>query len=192
MPPQSAWGSPIPGQSAPAWQAPVAPPTSPSAPSEVKTGSPLGGILAIVGGALTIAGLFIPWVTNNQSNAGLSGWDLTSGDKGFMMSRGDLLTFESFDPYALLVLGFFGVLIGLVMFTGAARSIARVAVVLAGLAIIGILVRDWSSLSEVVSQKAPPEFEIATATGFYLSIAGGAVLAVASLMPAKRIAQQTV
>ncbi|MEO6627545.1 MAG: hypothetical protein ABIP03_03150 [Aquihabitans sp.] len=162
---------------------------SPPSTTGTHPGSPLGGLLAIVGGVLTIAGLFIPWVTNNQSDAGLSGWDLTSGDKGFIMSRGDLLTFKSLDPYFLLILGFLGIVIGLLLFTGISRSIARVVVLVAGLAIVGLLAYDWTSLSEVVSQNAPPEFEIATATGFYLSIAGGAVMAAASLMPAKKVKQ---
>lgn len=169
---------------APAWNAPGAAPVA-VAPPKPKGGSPIGGLLALVGGVLTIAGVFSPWVTNNQTDAALSGWDLVSGDKGFKVAANSFLAFESADPYALVALGAVAVVLGVLLFTGAARTVVRLAAIVVGLAIIGLLVRDWTSLADVVTKNAPPEFEISSALGFYLAAAGGVLTALAALLPAR-------
>lgn len=166
--------------------APVTIPTPAPAADGVSGGSPVGAILALVGGVLTLVGTFLPWVTSNLSDAGLSGWDLTSGDKGFRLPDGSLLTFESLDPYALLVLGALSLFIGVMSFGPATRKPARALAVVAGLAVIGFLVRDWTSLAGVVSDEAPVGFEVESAIGFYLAIAGGGLTALSALMPAKQ------
>jgi hypothetical protein len=148
-------------------------------------GSPAGAILALVGGVLTLVGTFLPWVTNNLTDAGLSGWDLTSGDKGFRLPDGTLLTFESLDPYVLVALGALSLFVGVMSFGAATRKVARLLAVVSGLAVIGLLVRDWTSLASVVSDKAPVGFEVESAIGFYLAIAGGGLTALSALMPSK-------
>lgn len=162
----------------------TAAPTTPAA-GKAGGGSPLGALLAMVGGVLTIVGTFLPWVTGNLSDSGLSGWDLTSGDKGFLMSSGSLLTFESADPYALIALGVLALILGALSFGGATRRLARVAAVLVGIGILGLMVRDWTSLAAVVSDQAPADFSVSSAIGFYVAIAGGAVVAISALMPSK-------
>jgi len=175
-------------------QPPTAPPPPSSSPaagtgrSGTGGGSPLGAILALVGGVLTIVGTFLPWVTNNLSDAGLSGFDLTAGDKGFLLPDGTMLTFESPDPYALVALGALALLIGVMSFGATTRKVGRILAVVGGVAVIGLLVRDWMSLAQVVSDNAPASFEIRSAIGFYLAIAGGGLTALSALMPSKTAA----
>jgi len=148
--------------------------------------SPIGAIVAVIGAVLTIVGVFTPWVTNNQTDAGLSGWDLTSGDKGFVLTGGGLLTFKSADPYLVLLLGLVGLIAAVVLFMGRARSVGRVVSVIVGVLIVGLVIRDWTSMADVVSTRAPSSFEISSSTGLYLCIAGGALLVLAAIMPAKK------
>lgn len=176
-PPPTTAGPPIAGAPAPGIEGPR--------PAGASEGSPVGAILALVGGVLTLVGTFLPWVTSNLSDAGLSGWDLTSGDKGFRLPDGSLLTFESLDPYALVALGALSLFVGVMSFGGATRRVARILAVGTGVAVIALLVRDWTSLAAVVSDKAPVGFEVESAIGFYLAIAGGGLTALSALMPAK-------
>ena len=162
------------------------PPATAPASSPNAGGSPAGAILALIGGVLTLVGTFLPWVTNNLSDAGLSGWDLTSGSKGFLLPDGSLLTFDSPDPYALLALGALALFVGVMSFGPATRKVARVLAVVSGLVVITLLVRDWMSLAQVVTDQAPTSFEVSSAFGFYVTIAGGAITALSALMPSKR------
>lgn len=157
----------------------------PQAPRPAPAGSPLGAALALLGGVLTLVAIFLPWVTSNLSDAGLSGWDLTSGDKGFRLPDGSLLTFESLDPYALLIIAAAGIFTGIMAFGGNTRGLSRVLGVVLGVAVIGFMVRDWTSMADVVKDKAPADFRIESAIGFYLALAGGALLAVSAAMPNK-------
>lgn len=205
--PAGAWSAPAPPTSAPpsAYGAPPAAPTTPTgqipawsptnwegAPQAsgqaVKTkqsGSPIGAVLAILGGILTIVGIFLPWVTSNLSDAGLSGWDLTSGEKGFRLPDGALLTFDSMDPYALLVIGVLALGTGVLALQGGSRNLSRVLGVVLGVLVIGYMVRDWTSLADVVETEAPASFEVSSGIGFYLTIAGGALVILSALMPSQ-------
>ena len=171
----------------PGWQeqAVAAPPSTKSA------GSPLAAVLAALGGVLTLIGTFMPWIGSNLSDAGLSGWDLTSGDKGFLLPDNSLLTFESMDPYVLLALGVAGLLVAVMSLNGSTRSLAKIVGLIAGVAVIGFMIRDWTSLASVVKDNAPGNFEISSDFGFYLSIAGGAVIAFSALMPAHKPSEPT-
>ena len=140
--------------------------------------------MAALGGLLTLVGLFLPWVKSGSSDAGLSGWDLTSGNKGFLTDSG-MLTFESMDPYILLVLAVGGLITALLAFSAGTRSTSRILGVVAGVGIIGLMIRDWTSLANVVETKAPSTFEVSSAIGFYLAIAGGALVLLSALMPSQ-------
>jgi len=54
-----------------------------------------------------------------------------------------------------------------------------------GLGIIGYIIRDWTSLASVVQEKAPSSFEVSSDIGFYLTIAGGALVLLSALMPSQ-------
>lgn len=174
--------STAPPPEAPAWQAGGAPA---AARQPSKPGSPLGAVLAVLGGVLTLVGIFLPWVTSNLSDAGLSGWDLTSGDNGFRLPDQSMLTFESIDPYFLVAIGAVALFAGVMALGGGTRMVSRVLGVVLGLAVIGLMVRDWTSMADLVQQEAPATFEIESAIGFYLTIAGGALLLVSAVMPSK-------
>lgn len=184
-PPPGGWGQPAaPPQQQ--WQTPAdATVASARADGSSSDGSPIGAALAVLGGALAIAGTFLVWVTNNATDSGLSGWDLTSGDKGFLVG-GRLLTLDSPDPYIIVALGVVAVVVGALLFTGTARNVMRLVAVVTGVAIVGLLARDWTTMASVISDNAPTSFEISAAPGFYLVGAGGVLTALAALLPAKK------
>lgn len=176
--PQPAW-APTGAAPPPTWQAPPA-------PAKAKRGSVLGGILGILGGLITALGAFSAWVSGSVTGSSLSGWDLTSGDKGFRLASGALLTFSSSDPYAVVGIGVVGMIVGVLLITGTARTLLRLLSVLLGIGVLVLLALDWSSLASVVADNAPSSFEITAEPGFYLTGAGGVLLILAALMPARK------
>jgi hypothetical protein len=132
----------------------------------------LGGIAGLSGGALTLAGVFSGWVTLGDTGT-VSGWSLAEGE-GLL---------ESNDPYLLVALGALAVIGGLVLFTGAARTLTRVAMALVGVAIVTITALNWLSIADFVETNLPSSFEATAAVGFYLAIAGGGITALAAVMP---------
>lgn len=168
--PAQGWGAP-PG-AAPQWGAPAPASTGNGTQTD---GSPIGGVIAMVGGVLALVGLFTAWVGSNQTDATTSGWDLISGDKGL----------KSNDPYLILALGIGALVIGLLLFTGVARPLVRIAAVVVGVAVIAVALRDWLSIVDLVKD-ASSDVEITAQFGFYLTIAGGIVTAAAALLPAQR------
>ena len=172
------WGA-QPGGPPPSW----APPAqsgpgvwgAPATTSSTAKGSPIGGGVALIGGVVALIGLFTTWVTGDVADA--SGWDLTK-------SSGQL---TSKDPYFLLVLALAAIVLGVVLFTGAFRPVARIAVIVVGLAIVGLHIRDWTSITHVVETNAAfLNQSVDAGFGFYLGIAGGVVAAAAALLPSAK------
>lgn len=169
-------GSPTwapPGAAAPgAWgsQPLVAP-----APS---TKSPLGGIVAIIGALLTIAGVFSGWVTLDpgSNSETVSGWSLTTGD-GILKSN---------DAYVLVALAIVGALLGVLLFTGVARPLVRIATVLLGVGVVVVALLNWMAIASFVEDNLPSSFTAKQAVGFFMAIGGGVVIAIAGLLPAKK------
>lgn len=162
--PASAWGGQPGGAAAPAWQ------TTPT-PQETGKGSPLGGLLALLGGVAVLAGLFTPWITGDVAKA-ISGWDLTSGDTAF----------KSNDPYALLALGAAAIVIGILLFSGGLGGLAKLAAIAVGVATVVVCVIDWMSITDVVKDKFAASANVSAGFGFYLTIAGGTLAALAGLL----------
>lgn len=170
-PPQQQWGgAQAPGQQ---WGAPPA--TSSSAAGT--GGSPIGGLVALVGGLLTLIGLFTPWFGPDGPGESISGWDLASSDTSGL---------ESIDPYFVLALGIGALVLGVLLFTGAARKIVRPAAIVVGLLVVVICVRDWLSVADII--RDIPGAEVKQEFGFFLTIAGGVLTAVAAVLPAKKTA----
>ncbi len=173
------WQQPAPGPAG--WGAPGAAPAPPwgaAAPATTSTtatgdGSPLGGIVAIAGGILSLIGLFTAWIGSDGTDETLSGWDLTADDK----------LFSSSDPYLILGLALGALALGALLFTGVSRKIVRIAAIVVGLALIATPIRDWLSIVDIVEgipgAKANQEF------GFFLTIAGGVLVAAAAFLPTK-------
>ena len=166
---------------APAWGAQPGPmaggPGGPAGPAvAARGGSVLGGLVGLVGGALTLVGLFTAWIGSDSTSKTVTGWDLASGDP--------FIGLESKDPYLILALGIGAVVLGLLLFTGKARTVVRIAAVLVGATIIGVLVRDWLSIVDIV--KNIPGAKVTQEFGYYLGIAGGALTIVAALIPGKK------
>lgn len=62
-----------------------------------------------------------------------------------------------------------------------------VVAILVGMGIVGVAARDWLSIVDVVkSEDAFKGIDATAAFGFYLTIAGGVVTALAGVMPAKK------
>lgn len=171
-PGQQSWGAPPPGP--PQW-GPAPAPSPPAAGGNHP--SLFGGLVAILGAILVVVGVFTPWIGNNQDDPQLdaSGWDLAGGDKAL----------ESTDPYVLLALAVAALAVGTVLVLGVLRPVARIAAVVVGLVVIAIMVRDWMTIADAVTDQGS-DFEITAQFGFYLAIAGGVVTALASLLPAGR------
>lgn len=166
-PPQQWGGAQAPGQQ---WGAP------PAATSSASTGgSPIGGLVALVGGVLTLIGLFTAWIGTNLTDDTTTGWALASGDEGL----------KSNDPYLILALAIGALVLGVLLFTGTSRSIVRIAAVVVGVAVVGTAARDWMSIADL-AKDLPSSVKIEAKFGFYLTIAGGIVTAVAALLPAKK------
>ena len=84
-----------------------------------------------------------------------------------------------------LALGAGALLIGVLALSGSSRSLSKVVGAVVGLGIIGYIIRDWTSLASVVQEKAPSSFEVSSDIGFYLTIAGGALVLLSALMPSQ-------
>ncbi|MFN8019387.1 MAG: zinc-ribbon domain-containing protein [Acidimicrobiales bacterium] len=185
-PPPPSWQQPTPPMEPQAWAGPggMAPAsvygTAP-APAGAPTGrrpSIAGGLAAIVGAILTIAGVFSGWVTLRPegSRVTVSMWSLASGD-GFLKTN---------DPYVLIALAGCAGLVGLLLLVGVGRTVARILAILIGLGILGLVAADWMSISNFVQDHFPTSFQAQTAVGLYLAVAGGIVTIIAGLLPAKK------
>ncbi|MCB0971229.1 MAG: hypothetical protein KDA97_06885 [Acidimicrobiales bacterium] len=201
-PPTAAPWNPPAQPPTPTWQVPVSPPTaaptgpppawaaSPSTPPPPSwdpeaspsararnAPSPLGAVLALIGAALTVAGVMSTWVAIDEGGTTeeLTGWSLTTGAE----------TLASNDPYLLLGLAACAVGAGVLLFTGAARNLVRIGAALVGVGIVGITALNWFAITDFVTDNLSFDVEVRTALGFYLAIAGGVVTALAALVPAR-------
>ena len=187
-PPPPSWQQPTPPMEPQAWAGPggMAPasvygtaPAPAGAPAATgRRPSIAGGLAAIVGAVLTIAGVFSGWVTLRPqgSSETVSMWSLASGD-GFLKTN---------DPYVLVALAGCAGLVGLLLLVGVGRTVARILAIVLGLAIIGVVAADWMSISSFVEDNFPTTFQAQTAIGLYLAVAGGVITAIAGLLPAKK------
>lgn len=180
-PPPTTWGAPGAAPAAPpTWNQPAAPAWGAPAPVAAPTGasggaSPLGGLVAGGGALLVLVGLFTAWLGSNASDETITGWELLDSDNGF----------ETTDPYLLLGLGLVGLAIAIVLFTGRARTPARIGALVAGVVVVVTHARDWLNIADI-AEKLPLGVEITAQFGFYLGIVGGVLLAVSALLPAKK------
>lgn len=192
-PPTTAPWSPPESPPAPPWQQPAGPaahdqpwgaPQATAGQGQTSSGekSALGGLAAILGGIATIVGLFLPWLESNQDGVDASsGWNLTSG--WAPASGANQLT--SNDPYIVLGLGIAALVIGFMLLQGVARPIARIAAVVVGVAVIGVLVNDWMQVTDHISDMSS-DIEVSQAFGYFVTIAGGVLTALAAILPAKK------
>lgn len=169
----SAWGAPGgPGDGPPAvWGGQ---PLAPAATTSKRT-SVLGGLVALLGSVLVIVGVFSGWVKLGSTGT-VTAWSLTTGD-GLL---------ESQDPFLIIGLAIVGLLVAVLLFAGVARTLVRVAAVLVGIGIIAVTALNWSAIATFVTDNFPSSFEATTAIGFYLAIAGGVLLMLSALLPAKK------
>jgi hypothetical protein len=148
-------------------------------PSEYSTRASIGGILAIIGGALLAVGSFLPW-----AEVSWGGTSVTA--QGIDDSYG----------YFTLAAGSFALIVGIVMRRGAKRELAVLAV-LAGLVGGGVglyealTIRD-SVLDAAAEQLAPSfaldqaietgQLGLSISIGLYAVIAGGVVALVGGIV----------
>jgi hypothetical protein len=135
----------------------------------------LGGIVGLVGATLTIVGVFSGWVKLGDTGT-VTAWSLTAGE-GLLKTQ---------TPYAILGLAGLAGIASIVLFTGFARTLVRIVVAVAGLAIVGVTAANWGEIASFVTDNFPSSFEATTAIGFYLAIAGGVLVFIAALLPAKK------
>jgi hypothetical protein len=124
---------------------------------------------------LVLVGLFTAWLGSNVGDETITGWELLDADNGF----------ETSDPYLLLGLGIAGIAIAAALFLGKARTPVRIVALVAGAAVVVTHIRDWMDIADI-AEALPVGVEITAQFGFYLGIAGGVLLAVSALLPAKR------
>lgn len=171
--PATSWAPP--GVAAPpgAWGAPVAAPAAPANRPSV-----LGGVAALAGAVLTVIGVFSGWVTLDPGTSSETDtlWSLASGD-GLLKTN---------DAYLIAGLALVAAVLGLLLFTGVARTLVRIAVIGVGIAILAAVALDWMNIANYVTDNLPTTFSATTAIGFYLAIGGGVLTVAAGLMPAKK------
>lgn len=153
--PAPAWGAGAPGAPAPAWGT--------TAPAAAKS-TPIAAILAVVGGAVGLVSLFLTWFALKGGDS-ITAWAMTGAN--------DVL--KSKDPYLLLAAAIVAIVAGVVMFMGKGRPAVQVLALVAGLAVVGVAIRDWMSVADLVNDTGG---QIDGGIGYYLAIAGGAVAAV--------------
>ena len=148
------------------------------APPKPSTKSPLGGAVALIGAALTIVGVFSGWVTLNPggNSETVTGWSLVAG-KGVLKST---------DPVLIVALAVVSALLGVLLFAGVARTLVRVATVLAGIGIVVVVVLNWVAIARYVTDNLPSSFQAKQAIGYFMAIGGGIIVAIAGLLPAKK------
>ena len=115
------------------------------------------------------------WVKLGSTGT-VTAWSLTQGD-GLLKSQ---------TPYAIVALASVAGLASLLLFTGIARTPVRIVTALVGLAIIGVTAANWAEIASYVTDTFPSSFQANSAIGFYLAIAGGVLVFVAALLPAKK------
>ena len=152
-------------------------PAQPIAPAR-STKSVLGGVVALVGAVLTIVGVFSGWVTLDpgSNSETVTAWSMTAGD-GLLKSN---------DPYVLVGLAVLAGVLAVLLFAGVARTFVRIVTVVTGLGIVGVVAYDWSSIASFVNDHLPSTFQASSAIGLYLAVAGGVLVAIAGLLPAKK------
>lgn len=195
-PPPPAWqqpAPPAPPAGAPAYAPPAAPAGAPgwqtpgaaaapawgaaaeAPPAAKKGGSLLGGLVGLIGAVLALVGVFSGWVKLGDTGT-VTAWSLTEGE-GLLKTQ---------TPYAIVALAAAAVVVSLVLFTGIARPLARILALLLGIAIIGVTAANWAEIASFVTDNFPSSFKATTAIGFYLTIAGGVLVILSALMPAKK------
>ncbi len=135
----------------------------------------LGGLVGIVGAVLAIVGVFSGWVKLGNTGT-VSAWSLTAGE-GLLKTQ---------TPYVIVGLAAAAIVVALLLFTGIARTPVRIVTALVGVAIIGVTAANWAEIAAFVTDNFPSSFEATTAIGFYLTIAGGVLVFISALLPAKK------
>jgi hypothetical protein len=168
-----AWGAPAAGPPS-AWNQQASPTPAGSTPAR----SPIGALLAIVGGIATIAGVFSGWASLEVDGTAAtdSGWALAAGE-GFLKTA---------TPQLVAGLGVAAILVGVLLLLGAVRPLARLAAVAVGIGIVIATGLSWMEIAAFVEDELSTADTAETAIGIYLAIGGGVVTAVAALLPAKK------
>ena len=190
-PPPPSWQVPVapptagaPARSEPSWASSPSTPPPPSwdpehSPSAAARSAPsiAGGIAALIGAVLTVVGVLSTWVTLEEGDnvEEISGWSLTS-DSGLLTSD---------DPYLLVGLATLAAVAAMLLFVGTARTLVRIGLALIGVGIVGITALNWFAIADFVTDNLSTSFEVRTAVGFYVAIAGGVVTGLAAALPAK-------
>lgn len=177
-PPQS-W-SPTPGQPPPhgappapgaaqAWSAPT------DAPSRSGGATPLAGVLGIIAGILALVSPFLAWFSIN----GVAGGDL-SYSMWKILTGGDDVPLDSPDAIFVLVAGLIAVVLGVLILKTRSKALSGLLLV-AGLVVIAVAVRDWMSISDL-AKDLPTTVTLDGGIGLYLAYAGGGLAALAGLL----------
>lgn len=135
----------------------------------------LGGLVGLVGAVLALVGVFSGWVKLGSTGT-VTAWSLTEGE-GVIKTQ---------TPYAIVALGAVALVAALLLFTGVARTPVRIVTALIGIGIVGVTAANWAEIASFVTDNFPSSFEATTAIGFYLTIAGGVLVVVSALLPAKK------
>ncbi len=147
----------------------------PAAPATKGSSSFLGGLVGLVGAVLTIVGVFSGWVKLGSTGT-VTAWSLTAGE-GLLKSQ---------TPYVIVALAGLGGLAALLLFAGIARTAVRIVAALTGIAIVAVTAANWAEIASFVTDNFPSSFKATSAIGFYLAIAGGVLVFVSALLPAKK------
>jgi hypothetical protein len=153
----------------------VAPPqyVAPAAVASRK-GAPIGGLLALAGGAAAIGSAWLPWLVNGN--------DIVIKPVDDLPALSDLTK----DPTSLangdylLAAGIIAAVVGLVLLLKLAPRLSpllAILVIAAGALVIGVEISTYNNVSELI--KSDPTYSIGN--GLYVGIGGGVVAVLGGL-----------
>jgi hypothetical protein len=143
--------------------------TSPAPASGGATGSTTGGFLVLAGGALVVAGVFLPWL---QASSSLTGVRIT--ENGL-----------SIGTFGTLILGGFAVVRGIAMIRPNQPRLGSP--IVGGALILILMLLRWSSLQDALTaaRALDPRIQASIGIGVW-AVIGGACLVIAGSIVAPR------
>ena len=132
-------------------------------------GSNRGGFLVLVGGALVILGVFLPWL---QASSTLTGVHVTQNGL-------------SIGTYGTLILGGFAVMRGFAMIQP--RQVRLGTPVIGGALILLLMALRWTTLQDALTAaRAVPEIQASIGIGVWAVIAGACLVIAGGLLSPRR------
>jgi hypothetical protein len=159
------------GSPDPAWAPAPSPMGSPQSPIAVSQGLDLGSLLVMIGGAMVVLAVFLPWVTASSGGVSASHNGIEAG------------------TYGTLFLGAISIFRGAITLRDSSSTSARNRgnPLITAAFILGLLAIRWSTLQSYLTQeRAIPGVTASLGIGVWLDIAGALTIAFGAWLTTSR------